>query len=151
MSNEELKKIITGFESSVEFSENKFLNITVTNDKFLSLATKLKENTETNFDYLVNITGVDNKNNLSCIYFLESTKFKHIVILRTSSIDRINPEIPTVSLLWKTADFQEREIWDLLGIRFIGHKDLRRIYLEEDWKGHPLRKDYVDEINIIER
>jgi len=65
--------------------------------------------------------------------------------------DRQNPEVPTVSDLWQTADLHEREIFDLFGIKFTNHPDLRRLFLDDDWVGFPLRKDYVDTVNIVER
>ena len=64
--------------------------------------------------------------------------------------DRQNPKIDSMYSLYKTADFHEREIFDLFGIKFNNHPDLRRIFLDDDWEGFPLRKDYVDEVNIVE-
>ena len=75
---------------------------------------------------------------------------RHEVVIRTQITDKENPTVDSVYDLWKTADFHEREIFDLLGIKFNNHPDLRRIFLDDDWEGYPLRKDYVDEINIVE-
>lgn len=63
--------------------------------------------------------------------------------------NRENPEIESLSGIWKTADFHEREVFDLFGINFLHHPDLRRIFMDDNWKGFPLRKDYMDE-NMIE-
>jgi NADH:ubiquinone oxidoreductase subunit C len=64
---------------------------------------------------------------------------------------RVNPNFDTVCGLWRTAEWHEREIFDLLGIKFNNHPDLRRLFLDDEWVGYPLRKDYKDDINIIER
>jgi NADH:ubiquinone oxidoreductase subunit C len=74
-----------------------------------------------------------------------------VVVLKVKTPNRENPVLDTVSDIWKTADFLEREVYDLLGINFKNHPDMRRIFLEENFPGHPLRKDFVDEVNIIER
>ena len=74
-----------------------------------------------------------------------------MIVLKTKTTDREFPNIDTVSDLWFAAVCLEREAYDLLGIVFNYHPDLRRLFLEEDWKGYPLRKDYVDEVNIVER
>ncbi|MEI6853121.1 MAG: NADH-quinone oxidoreductase subunit C, partial [Bacteroidota bacterium] len=75
----------------------------------------------------------------------------HSLVLKVRTADRDNPTFDTVSDIWQTAEYHEREIFDLFGIKFNNHPDLRRIFLDEKWEGFPLRKDYKDEINIIER
>jgi len=84
------------------------------------------------------------------VYHLNSTQHKHYIVLKVKTDDRVNPNFDTVCDIWRTAEFHERETYDMFGIRFNNHPDLRRIFLEEDWKGYPLRKDYVDEVNIVE-
>jgi len=111
----------------------------------------LKEDSDFRMDYLVLITGVDYKNSLGCTYLLNATASNAMLEVKVTDIDRSNPSIASVSHLWPTANFHEREIYDLLGIQFEGHPDLRRIFLEDNWVGHPLRKDYNDEVNVIER
>jgi NADH-quinone oxidoreductase subunit C len=96
------------------------------------------------FDMLSCVTGIDNgveANTMEVAYNLYSIPFNHHLALRVV-LPRQNPEIETVSHIWKTADWHEREIFDLYGIRFLNHPDLRRILLPADWEGHPLRKDY---------
>jgi len=115
------------------------------------MAKKLKENEQTNMDYLLLITGVDYKDHLGCTYLLTSTTANHYLVLKTKNIDRANPHVDSVTSLWITAEYHEREIYDFFGIIFNNHPDLRRMFLDENWKGYPLRKDYVDESNIIER
>ena len=114
------------------------------------LATTLRNDDRLKFDYLFNLYGVDREDRFSIIYGLESTVLKHIVIVETDLADHDKPVAETVSDLWKTAEFQEREVYDLLGVRFNNHPDLRRLFLEDGW-GFPLRKDYKDDINFIER
>lgn len=83
----------------------------------------------------------DTPRGLGVVYLLESTRTGRRMALRTSTTDRLHPELPTVSDIWKAADFLEREVYDFYGILFIGHPDMRRLYLRNDWVGHPLRKD----------
>ncbi len=110
----------------------------------------LKEH-QPSFNFLVSMSGVDWKESLMVVYHLRSTSTGEMLVLKTSTNNRINPEIDSVVSLWRGAEFHEREIFDLFGIRFSNHPDLRRILLDDDWTGYPLRKDYTDEINIIER
>jgi len=104
----------------------------------------LRDSSELLFDSLMNLSGVDEikASLLSVYYHLESTKLKHKITLKVST-DRNKPEIPTVSEVWKSADWHEREAYDLFGIIFLNHPDLRRILMPYDWDaGYPLRKDY---------
>ncbi len=127
-----------------------FVEISVSPGHLLSTATALKENTETRFDMLVCITGMDWGKELGVVYHLRSTEHNHMIVLKTRVSDRENPEIDSLCSLWPAADFHEREVYDLLGIKFRGHPDLRRLFLDSTW-GYPLRKDYKDEINILAR
>jgi NADH-quinone oxidoreductase subunit C len=118
----------------------------------------LAENEELRFDSLMNLSGVDDANGekvkdekgldvikggtLSVWYHLESTSLKHKITLKVST-ERENPEVSTVTETWKSADWHEREAFDLYGITFLNHPDLRRILMPYDWEaGYPLRKDY---------
>jgi NADH-quinone oxidoreductase subunit C len=94
------------------------------------------------FKSLVCLSGVDTKENLEVVYHLHSLTHRHTIVLKVS-VPRDEPVTQSVVAVWRGADWYEREAWDLLGIRFEGHPDLRRIMLPEDWVGHPLRKDYV--------
>jgi NADH-quinone oxidoreductase subunit C len=94
------------------------------------------------FDYLMCLSGVDyNGGNLGVVYHLYSTIHKHKIVLR-ASCTKEQPHVQTVSDIWRTAEWHEREAYDMLGIVFDGNRDLRRILLPDDWEGHPLRKDY---------
>jgi NADH-quinone oxidoreductase subunit C len=95
------------------------------------------------FDFLSFVTSIDWKTHYEVVYYLVSTLHKHKLVIKVKVEDRNNPEVPTISTIWPTADWQEREIFDLMGIRFQGHYNLRRILLPDDWEGYPLRKDYV--------
>ena len=156
MTRGELKnKIISfgidiSFPEEVEAEETQFLTLSVNPDHLYQLSKQLKEDTDTSFDYMFCQTGIDWLENMEVVYHLRSTSHGHEVVVRTQITDRENPTVDSVYDLWKTADFHEREIFDLLGIRFNNHPDLRRIFLDDDWEGFPLRKDYVDEINIVE-
>jgi NADH:ubiquinone oxidoreductase subunit C len=79
---------------------------------------------------------------------MRSTIYNHTVVLKTRISDRENPVLDSVTDIWQTAEFHEREVYDLLGIKFNNHPDLRRLFLDNSW-GFPLRKDYVDDINIV--
>jgi NADH-quinone oxidoreductase subunit C len=149
MTNQELKDNIAKIAPTATFDEGKqYLNITVAPEHWYSLAKQLKESKELAFDFLFNLTGVDNGDNLGVVYHLDSTTFHHVVVVKVST-NRQNPEIPTVSDIWRTAEFHEREAFDFLGIIFKNHPDLRRIFLDDDWKGYPLRKDYDPSVNTI--
>jgi NADH-quinone oxidoreductase subunit C len=96
-------------------------------------------------DCLSNLTGVDlpDDNQIQVHYNIFSYEFRHQLTLRAGTI-RLDPFLPTVCDVWPAANWLERECFDLLGVRFIGHPDLRRILMPEDWVGHPLRKDFVE-------
>jgi NADH-quinone oxidoreductase subunit C len=97
------------------------------------------------FDCLSNQTGVDypKRDEIEVVYHLFSYRHRHALVVKVG-VPRDNPRLATVSTIWRTAIWQEREIFDLLGVVFSDHPDLRRILLPEDWVGHPLRKDYVE-------
>lgn len=104
----------------------------------------LHDNQELQFDSLVLLSGVDEvkANLLSVYYHIESTSIKHKIVLKVVT-DRSNPEINSVTSVWKCADWHEREAYDMYGIKFTNHPDLRRILMPYDWEaGYPLRKDY---------
>ncbi|MBV6477507.1 MAG: NAD(P)H-quinone oxidoreductase subunit J, chloroplastic [Ignavibacteria bacterium] len=152
MNNEELKQKINTLTDKAEFSEegSEFLNVIIPPEALHSLASSLKFDNDTKFDFLFCLSGVDWITHLMTVYHLTSTELKHTLVLKVKIHDRENPEVDTVCDLWRTAEFHEREVYDLFGIKFRNHPDLRRILLDDDWKGFPLRKDYKDEVNIVE-
>jgi NADH:ubiquinone oxidoreductase subunit C len=87
---------------------------------------------------------------MTVVYHLDSTQYRHLIVLKVVLTDREAPMVDSVTSVWPTAEFHEREVFDLFGIRFNNHPNLKRLFLEDDY-GYPLRKDFRDEINIIER
>lgn len=151
MTNEALQNLISSWIPELEFSEegSQFLNITVTPENLHQLMTDLKNNSETKFDYLFCLSGVDWQPELGVVYHLESTTYRHIVVVKVKTSDRENPILDSVCDIWKTAEFHEREVFDFFGIKFNNHPNLKRLFLTEEWEGYPLRKDYEDEINMV--
>jgi len=105
----------------------------------------LRDEPELAFDCLSNLSAVDRKgeDTIEVYYHLFSYKHRHRIALRAAT-PRPDPVLPTVSHIWPIANWLEREAFDLLGVRFAGHPDLRRLLMPEDWVGHPLRKDFVE-------
>ncbi len=138
-----INKLKERFNDSVEKEE---LNIhqpyvVVKKESLKEIAEYLKEE-ELAFDYLMCLSGVDWKEYLEVVYHLYSFRHRHKIVIKVK-LEKENPRIASVSSIWKTANWHEREAYDLFGIIFENHPDLRRILLPEDWEGHPLRKDYV--------
>ncbi|MBO9604846.1 MAG: NADH-quinone oxidoreductase subunit C [Paenibacillaceae bacterium] len=104
-------------------------------------AVLLRDHSELKLNYLRNLTGVDMESHIEVVYHLVSlsTKRDYVAKVKTS---RDAASIPSVTPIWSTANWNEREVYDLLGVDFPGHPDLRRIMMPDDWVGHPLRKDY---------
>ena len=151
MTNEALQNLISAWNLDLGFSEegSQFLNVSVKLDRLHFLMEQLKINQETKFDYLFCLTGVDWGQNLGVVYHLESTIFRHQLVVKVEIDDRDNPIIDSVSDLWSTAEFHEREVYDFFGIKFNNHPNLKRLFLTEEWDGFPLRKDYEDDINMV--
>ncbi len=151
MDQEQLKETVLSVAPETEFEETGgFLNVTIPSARLHDLALHLRESEDTLFDYLFCLTGMDWPEYMIVVYHLKSTTHGHSIVIKAKIENREKPEIDTVSDIWRTAEFHEREVFDLFGIVFRNHPDLRRIFLEDDWMGYPLRKDYVDEVNIIE-
>ena len=93
-------------------------------------------------DFLRSLTGMDwGEEGLGVVYHLEDTNTRENIVVSTRTTNREKPELPSVSDIWKGAEFNEREVYDYYGIRFIGHPDMRRLFMREDWVGYPFRKD----------
>ncbi len=151
MDPQQLKERVQNLVPEAGLEENKqFPVFIIPSEKLHMLADHLKNDPDTAFDYLFCLSGVDMVKHLDVVYHLNSTVHGHSVVLKVQTPDRENPVFDTVCDIWKAAEFHEREVYDLLGIRFNHHPDLRRIFLDENWVGHPLRKDYTDEVNIVE-
>ncbi len=114
------------------------------NSQFLlDVAAFLKGTPGLEFDYLTHITAVDYFEYFELIYQLTSIEHNHTVLLKTRCYGRENPTVPSVVSLWQGANYQEREIYDLMGISFEGHPNMKRIVLWDGFEEHPLRKDYL--------
>jgi NADH:ubiquinone oxidoreductase subunit C len=146
-----LAELIKTLEPATEIKEGKqFIEVTIAAPLLYSLMKRLREKEEASFDYLMCLTGVDYGQDLGVVYHLHSSRHKHSVVVKARTADRQHPNLDSVSDIWKTSEFLEREVFDLLGIRFNNHPDLRRLFLDSSW-GFPLRKDYVDDINIVSK
>ena len=119
-------------------------SVLVKSEDLVDVACFLKMEPGLEFDFLCSETGVDYKDYFEVVYQLTSIKNNQSAILKAQCRDRANPVLPSLTCLWQGADFQEREIYDLLGIKFEGHPNLIRIVLWDGFEGHPLRKDYTD-------
>ena len=140
----DIKEKILEIYPQAQFSEGETLLVTLAEEKdWYPFAKALKETPGLEFDVLTAVVGMDWVESLGVIYYLTSTSRNwEVISVKVSVTDRENPMIHSVSDLWKVANFQEREVYDFYGIKFINHPDMRRFFLRNDWKGHPLRKDY---------
>ncbi len=127
-------------EAIIDFDE---VGIIVKNETLFQVAQLLKTDPGFEFDYLTFITAVDYIDYFEVVYHLTSTGHNHSLVVKTRCYDRVSPSLPSVVSLWRGADLQEREIYDLLGISFSDHPNLKRIFLWEGFQGHPLRRDYL--------
>ena len=123
--------------------ESSQASLVVKSDSLLPVATFLKDTETLKFDYFNYVTAVDYYSYFEVIYQLTSLEHNHTAIIKTRCYTRENPTVPSVVSLWQGADFQEREIYDLMGIKFEGHPNMKRIFLWEGFPGYPLRKDYL--------
>lgn len=136
-----IKERINAIEPSAVWSDEGDGMFSVPTASFRRLAERLRN--EEGFDFLRSLSGMDwGEEGLGCIYHIENTSTGENTVIKTVSADRDNPMVPSVHDLWKGAQFNEREAYDFYGIKFLGNPDLRRLYLRDDWNGHPLRKDY---------
>jgi len=151
MTNTEIQHIVNSWSDKLEFTEeaSEFLNVIVPKEELYTICEQLKANSDLKFDYLFCLTGIDWGEELGVIYHLESTTFRHNIVIKVKTADRENPTLDTVSDIWLTAEFHEMEVYDFFGIKFNNHPNLKRLFLPADWEGYPLRKDYVDEANMI--
>jgi len=125
---------------------NKDASLLVQAADILEICRFAKDDEALVFDCLMNLSTVDwpKKNQIEVVYHLWSYRRRHGFVLKVA-LDRAKPEIASVTSVWKSADWLEREQFDLMGVQFTGHPDLRRIMLPDDWVGHPLRKDYAEQ------
>ena len=126
-----------------------WINLFVEPADFRALMEQLRRDEQLEFDYLFCLTCVDFKTHLTMVYHLSSTHYRYNIVVK-SKLEREQPEIETVCDIWRTAAFHEREVYELFGVKFLNHPDLRLLILPEGWEGkNPLRKDFEDEVNMI--
>jgi len=150
MGNEELKTKITELLATATYDETgEWLAVAVEPKDWFQLAQQLRHDETLQFDYLFCVTCIDFKTNLTMVFHLSSTIFRHNIVIK-SVLNRDKPEIESVSHIWKTAEFHEREAYEMFGVDFLNHPDLRLLILPDGWEGkNPMRKDFEDPINMI--
>lgn len=150
MTKEELKIKLTELLPSSTFDEtSEWLIMNIAAGEWLQTAQLLRHNSEISFDYLFCLTCVDWKTHLSMVYHFTSTKHRQPLVVKIQ-LDRNQPELETVSHIWRTADFNEREAYEMFGVNFLNHPDLRLLILPDGWEGRaPMRKDFEDPVNMI--
>lgn len=143
--------LVTGYELAESFRDSNPDAVTYSDEyqvwveptDLVSLLQQVKGAKGYGFDYLSAITAVDYIEYFEVVYHLRNMARNQTGIVKTRLYDRENPAVESVTTLWRGADLQEREIWDLMGIRFDGHPNLKRIMLWEGFPGHPHRKDHM--------
>ena len=150
VTKEELKEKIPALLPSATFEEDgEWLNVIIDAKDWKSFAQQLRSTSGLDFDYLFCVTCVDWKTYLGMVYHFDSTKHRHTLVVKLK-LDRSNPEIETVSDIWRTAEFHEREVFEMFGVKFNNHPDLRLLILPDGWEGKfPMRKDFEDPVNMI--
>ena|SRR5688572_2801895 len=149
MNNEELKLQVTAILPSATFEEGgDWLSAQIDPAEWKNFARTFRYTNGLEFDFLFCITCVDWKTHLSMVYHLTSTVHGHTIVIK-AKLDRNDPSIETVADIWRTAEFHEREAYDLFGVKFLHHPDLRRLFMTDEHNGWPLRKDYEDPVNMI--
>ena len=142
---EELKSAIEQLLPGVSLAVEGASLVVATKD-LTAVCRCLKDTDRFHLDYLANLTAVDYPPaTIEVVYHLSSMTHKHGPVTLRVKLDRSNPVVDSVTPIWRGAEFQEREVYDLFGVTFTGHPDLRRILMWEGFEGHPMRKDYVPE------
>ncbi|HEV3414899.1 MAG TPA: NADH-quinone oxidoreductase subunit C [Puia sp.] len=149
MNKEELRLRLVELLPSAGFEEGgEWATLAIEPAGWGGIARELRSGGGLDFDYLFCVTAIDWRTHFTMVYHLTSTVHRHILVVKVK-LDRDRPVIQTVSDIWRTAEFHEREAYDLFGVEFAGHPDLRRLFMTDDWNGWPLRKDYEDPVNMI--
>ena len=140
-SNDVAQKIATALPESEAVAEKQ--TVIINSTALYTTAKFLKNEISLDFDYLSDLTSVDYIDYFEIIYNLSSLTHNHSTVLKTRCYGRENPTVSSVVSLWRAAYYQEREAYDLMGITFTGHPDLKRLFLWDGFQGHPLRRDYL--------
>ncbi|SHE49570.1 NADH-quinone oxidoreductase subunit C [Flavisolibacter ginsengisoli] len=148
MTKDELKEsIIIALPTAVFDETGEWLNVQVEATEWKAMAQWLR-NSMLQMDYLFCLTCIDWKTHLTVVYHLTSTSHRIPIVIKIK-LDRQQPQVETVSDIWRTAEFHEREVFELFGVQFLHHPDLRRLILTDDFEGFPLRKDFEDPVNMV--
>ena len=148
MNNEIIKNHISSLHEAASFDESgEWMTVVLPAASWKTIAASLLQG-DLKMDHLFCLTCIDWKTHLTMVYHLSSTVHRHTIVIKMD-LDRNEPSIDTVSDLWRTAEFHEREVYEMFGVQFNGHPDLRRLILTDDFNGFPLRKDFEDPINMI--
>jgi len=146
-----LKQRLEGLvPDAVSQANNQYVEMVVPNDHLLVFCKHLKTAPDLMFDYLISLTAVDWKDHFMMVYHITSSHHHHTLVVKTRIDNREVPVVDSLSGVWRTAEFHECEVYDLFGISFSNHPNLRRIFLDDDY-GFPLRKDFTDETRMIIR
>ena len=154
MTNEELKIKLAEIlptatiEDAAEIGPG-WITVNVEPIEWLAFAQQLRKEEALHFNFLFCLTCIDWKTHLTMVYHLRSTIFHHNIVVK-AKLDRDKPAIETVSHIWRTAEFHEREVYEMFGVDFLNHPDLRLLILPDGWEGkNPMRKDFEDPVNMI--
>ena len=148
MTKEEMISWILGLEPAATSDDTgEWLVVQVPVEKWKHVASQIRKGPPA-LDFLFCITAVDWKTHLSMVYHLRSSRTDETIVVKVQ-LDREKPAIDTVSDIWHTAEFHEREAFEMFGIHFTGHPDLRKLILPDDFEGYPMRKDFEDPVNMI--
>lgn len=150
MTNEEIKIKIAELLPAAIFEEaGEWINVSIEPVAWKPFALQLRYTGELVFDFLFCVTCVDWKTHLTMVYHLTSTTYRHNLVIKIK-LDRADPRVETVADIWRTAEFNEREAYEMFGVQFINHPDLRLLILPDGWEGrNPMRKDFEDPVNMI--
>jgi NADH:ubiquinone oxidoreductase subunit C len=149
MTNEVIKEQLTTLFPEATFEEGgEWVNMFVAPEALVLTAATIRQHPGLGFDYLFCLTCIDWKTHLTMVYHFSSTTYRHQLVIK-SKLDSTNPAIDTLCSLWPAAELFEREVYELFGVHFNNHPDLRKLILPDDWEGYPLRKNYEDPINMI--
>ena len=138
----EIQETIARLFPEATFEEGAIVTVGIDDAKWHALARALRDDEALGFDYLITIVGMDWVEKMGCVYYLENTRNHQRVAVKVTTDDRVNPMLHSVADLWAIAGIYEREVYDFFGIVFINNPDMRRLFLNIDWKGYPFRKDY---------
>ena len=151
MKNEDLISTLEAMSAELNVKQGvQYVEATIPANGLHAFMQAIKENSSLSFDYMICLTGVDYPEYIQVVYHLQSVTHRHVLVVKVNTDGRENPTLDTVSDVWPAAEFHECEVYDLLGVRFNNHPDLRRLFMDDTW-GYPLRKDFKDDIHIVSR